>query len=145
VWVGAGGCLRSKRFTVLPFYQYCILYHSKVQYLQALKRTWQGDGLKLGFHRVQAAKIVKRQVRECRTTEDGKRKFDGPVIREKGDAFMIDCNVTGANDGTPENLKFALLSLFRDVVFPKIQALVGPGGDYEGYTTVIQGDNAGPH
>ena len=37
------------------------------------------------------------------------------------------------------------MALFRDVIFPKIEKLVGPGGDYEGYLPVIQGDNAGPH
>lgn len=104
-----------------------------------------GDSLKLGFHRCEAAKIVKRQVRACRTTEDGKRRFNGQVIREKGETYMVDCNVTGADDGTSDNPKFALLSLFCDGLFPKIQALVGPAGEYEGYTLVIQGDNTGPH
>ena len=34
---------------------------------------------------------------------------------------------------------------FADVVFPQVEALVGPGGQYEGYLPVFQGDNAGPH
>ena len=35
--------------------------------------------------------------------------------------------------------------MFTDHIFPKIEQLVGPGGKYEGYTPIIQGDNAGPH
>ena len=38
-----------------------------------------------------------------------------------------------------------MLSVFRDHIFPKIEKLVGPGGQYEGYLPVFQGDNAGPH
>jgi hypothetical protein len=37
------------------------------------------------------------------------------------------------------------LDLFRDIIFPEIHRLVGPGGKYEGYIPVMQGDNAGPH
>ena len=35
--------------------------------------------------------------------------------------------------------------LFQNTVFPRIAELVGPGGEYEGYVPVLQGDNAGPH
>jgi hypothetical protein len=34
---------------------------------------------------------------------------------------------------------------WKERVLPKIEALVGPGGPYEGYTVVLQGDNASPH
>ena len=30
-------------------------------------------------------------------------------------------------------------------IFPKIAVLVDPGGDFEGYLPIFQGDNAGPH
>jgi hypothetical protein len=63
----------------------------------------------------------------------------------KCDAYLIDCNVNGSDEGTSNNPKFSLLTVFRDQVFPKIGKLVGPGGAYEGYLPVFQGDNAGPH
>jgi hypothetical protein len=63
----------------------------------------------------------------------------------KGDAYLIDCNVTGSDEGTSTNPKFSLLALFRDQIFPKIERLVRDGGEYEGYLPVFQGDNAGPH
>jgi hypothetical protein len=57
---------------------------------------------------------------------------------------LIDCNVTGSDTGTSDKPKFALLHLFRDRIFTQIQKLSGPGGRYEGYVPIIQGDNAGP-
>ena len=35
--------------------------------------------------------------------------------------------------------------LFQNTVFPRIAELVGPGGEYEGYIPVLQGDNSDPH
>ena len=63
----------------------------------------------------------------------------------KGDAYLIDCNAMGSNEGTSTNPKFLLLALFCDQIFPKVAELVGPGGAYEGYLLIFQGDNAGPH
>jgi hypothetical protein len=83
-------------------------------------------------------------VKESRKTEDGCTKYDGVTIREMGDAYLIDCNVTGSNEGTSDAPKFSLLSLFRDHVFPKVLELVKNGGEFEGYFPVFQGDNAGP-
>lgn len=63
----------------------------------------------------------------------------------EGGAYIVDCNVTGSDEGTSNSPKFALMTLFRDQVFPKIAELVSPGGAYSGYLPVIQGDNAGLH
>jgi hypothetical protein len=52
-----------------------------------------GDGLKIGFFRCQAARIAKKQVRESRRMETGELRYDGPVKRHKGDAYMVDANV----------------------------------------------------
>ena len=104
-----------------------------------------GDGIKLGLYRVQAARIAKRDVRESRRDENDDIKFDGKIVRIKGQPYLVDCNVTGSNEGDSDKPKFSLLSLFRDQIFPKIAQLVGAGGEYEGYLPVIQGDNAGPH
>jgi hypothetical protein len=103
------------------------------------------SSFKLGFYRVQGARIAKRTVKKSRKTEDGCTKYDGVAIREMGDADLIDCNVTGSNEGTSDAPKFSLLILFRDRVFPKVLELVSNGGQCNGYFPVFQGDNAGPH
>jgi hypothetical protein len=58
----------------------------------------------------------------------------------------MDCCVTGSKEGSADDPKFPLKLVFEHVIFPLTKNLVGPGGQYEGRTTVIiQGDNAGPH
>jgi hypothetical protein len=105
-----------------------------------------GHGIKLGFFRTHKCKIAAKTVRESRIDEaTGGRKFDGEVIRNKGDAYFVDCNVTGSDEGTATDPKFALMGLFQGTIFPRVAELVGPGGEYEGYVPVFQGDNAGPH
>lgn len=104
-----------------------------------------GDGLKLGLFCVQGARIAKRVQRESTRDDNNQLKYNGRIIRNKGDAYLVDCNVTGSNEGTSDKPKFSLLSLMRDHIFPKINDLIKPGGEYEGYLPVIQGDNAGPH
>jgi hypothetical protein len=64
----------------------------------------------------------------------------------KGNACLLDCNVTGSDEGTSNSAKFLLMALFCDQVFPKIgDLLVGPGGAYNGYLPVFQCNNAGPN
>ena len=105
-----------------------------------------GDGIKLSFTRAQASKIANKLQRAYSgMTADGRRQFQGPVVRRKGEAFSFDTTVTGSNEGTSDNPKFALKRLFEDLVFGMVQTYVQPGGQYEGYTPVIQGDQAGPH
>ena len=93
-----------------------------------------GHGIKIGLFRSSAGKVAHRQVRESRRDEQGNLHYDGKVLREKGDVYMVDCNVTGSDSGTASQPKFPLKG-----------RLVGPGGKYEGYLPVFQGDNAGPH
>ena len=102
-----------------------------------------GDGIKLGLFRCQAAKIAKKQVRESRRTEDGRIVYDGDIIREKGEVFWVDTNVTGSDEGTSDNPKFSLKTLFEEQIIPIIERLIRE--EYPGYIPVIQGDNAGPH
>jgi hypothetical protein len=66
-------------------------------------------------------------------------------LRRKGEAYSVDTTVTGSNEWTSDDPKFALVRYFRECVFKQIAALVAPGGVFEGYTPVIQGDQAGPH
>jgi hypothetical protein len=104
-----------------------------------------GHGLKVGIWRVQGARVAKKQQRGSRKTDEGTIKYDGDIVRRKGDVYLVDTTVTGSDEGTSDKPKFSLKSLFEDVIFPRICQLVGPGGEYEGYTPIIQGDQAGPH
>ena len=72
-------------------------------------------------------------------------KYCGPVVRKKDDLYLVDCAVTGCSHGTLDNPKFPLKALFENKIFPDVEALVGPGGKFEGYVPIFQGDNAGPH
>ena len=94
-----------------------------------------GIALKMLFHRAQSAKVAQRLT----------KNKAGKKLREKGDIYFVDCNVTGSSDGTAKDPKFALLDYFKHAVFPEIEQLTKPGGRFFGYTPVIQGDNAGPH
>jgi hypothetical protein len=104
-----------------------------------------GEAFKLGFFRAQSHKIAEKEVRQAVRQENGKLKYTGPIVRRKGDAYLVDCCVTGSKVGTADDPKFPLLNLFRECIFPMIEMEVGPGGRYEGFIPIIQGDNAGPH
>ena len=105
-----------------------------------------GDGLKLGMVRTMRAKLNQRVQRARVDDPDtGTYTFSGEVVRRKGDARMVDCNVTGSSKGSTDAPKFDLKSVFIDHLFPLLRELTGPGGKYAGYDVVIQGDNAGPH
>ena len=73
------------------------------------------------------------------------RKYDGSLVRKKGNAYLVDCNVTGSSKGTEDNPKFPLKEVFQRAVFPAVDDLVQEGGPYEGYLPIFRGDNAGPH
>ena len=67
------------------------------------------------------------------------------IERDIADPWLVGFCVTGSSCGTNYDPKFSLLSCFRKTVFPIFAELVGVGDKYEGYTTIIQGDNAGLH
>jgi hypothetical protein len=94
---------------------------------------------------VQAARIAKKEQRQSSRNAQGVLRFDGPILRQKGDCYFVDVNVTGSAEGISDKPKFALRSLFEKTVFPRIAELIQPGGAYAGYIPNIQGDNAGPH
>ena len=101
-------------------------------------------GVKLGIYRVQGARIAKKTVKKIRRDGKGKIKYDGEIMHEKGDAYMVDCTVTGLYAGTSDAPKFSLKYLFGEHIFPKIAVLVAPEGDFGGYLPIFQGDTAGP-
>ena len=105
-----------------------------------------GKAEKLAFIRAQGKKVAAaRQQKAAVRQTDGSVKYCGEVLREKGDVYDVDCAVTGSSPGTPSDPKCPLLPIFQNIIFPRIESMVGPGGKYEGYTPVFQGDNAGPH
>ena len=52
------------------------------------------------------------------------------MVRNKGDIYMIDCNVIGSSEGISSDLKFSLMKLFHIIIFQKIATLVGNGGKF---------------
>jgi hypothetical protein len=104
-----------------------------------------GDRLKLGFFRVQSAWVATKRVRKSRRDEFGRLRYDGEVLREKGNICLVDSTVTGSDAGTCCAPTYPFLPLFLDTVLLKVDFLVGVGGRYAGYGPIIQGDNAGPH
>ena len=49
-----------------------------------------GDGVKIGLFHIQDAHIAKRDVRQSHKTNDGKTHYDGPILCNKGNAYLID-------------------------------------------------------
>ena len=111
-----------------------------------------GEGVKIGMYRCWSARTAQRTVNET-VYVDGQAKRPnvangGTVKRERGSQYMVDCNVVGSSDGTSTNPKFSLLRLFSTPgsgIMDRVDALVRPGGLYEGYTPVFQGDRAPAH
>jgi hypothetical protein len=104
-----------------------------------------GKAVKLDFLRCQSYKVAEKMVKEGVRGENGRITYTGPIKRRKGDLYRVDCCVTGSKAGTADDPKFPLTNVFLNNIFPKVERLVGPGGEFEGYTPIFQGDNAGPH
>jgi hypothetical protein len=105
-----------------------------------------GEAMKLAFFRAQSNKVADREQRQATHHPPPIGiKYDGPVIRKKGDTYLVDCCVTGSTTGTATDPKFPLKLVFSNCIFPQLDELTRPGGQYEGYKVVVQGDNAGPH
>jgi hypothetical protein len=85
-----------------------------------------GHGVKIGLYRVQAARVAQRDVCESRIDENGRCSYDGSIVRIKGNAYLVDCNVTGSDEGTSNNPKLTLMALFCDQVFPRLQSWCCP-------------------
>ena len=76
-----------------------------------------GDAIKIDFSRCQSYKIAGRIQRVGRRDElTEKMKYDREVLRRKDDLFLVDCNVTGSNCGNVDDLKFALLDYFCNLI-----------------------------
>jgi hypothetical protein len=90
------------------------------------------DGLKLGFFRVQLAHVAAKWVQKSCRVKFGQIPYTGKVLREKGAIYLVESTISGSDAGTCHSLKYPLLPLFLDIVFLKVEALVGVGGRYAG-------------
>ena len=106
-----------------------------------------GEGFLIGLHRCANFKVPLRDVRHSsKDPVSGKITFVGNAIKhKKGEPYLVDCNVTGMNPGTPQIPSFPLRSLWEHSLFPAIKALIAPDGPCAGAQVVFQEDNAGPH
>lgn len=78
--------------------------------------------------------------------ENGKTRYRGnPIKHRRGEPYLVDCNITGSDRGTPTNPKFALRDLWEYTLIPSIESMVEVGGPCEGAVVIFQEDNAGPH
>jgi hypothetical protein len=73
-----------------------------------------GDAMKLGFFRAQSHKIADTEQRKGARQPNGKMKFNGEILRRKGEPYLVDCCVTGSNEGTTEDPKFPLKNVSRN-------------------------------
>ncbi len=61
--------------------------------------------------------------------ETGKTFYKGnSAIRQKGEMYLVGCNVTGEDIGTVIEPKFALRLLWKHVLLPALDEHVAPGG-----------------
>ena len=106
--------------------------------------NWE-EAHKLGIIRSQSYRVAEKKVHESVRQPNGRSKQTGPIKRVRDDLYLVDCAVTGSSDGTADDPKFALSRLFENYIRVRVKKLVCPGGKFEGYQVVFQGDSAGPH
>ena len=73
-------------------------------------------GVKLGIYCVQGVIIGKKTVRKSQRDGEGEIKYDGEIIRKKGDAYMVDFIVTGADSRTYNAPNLSLKSMFEEYI-----------------------------
>ena len=73
-----------------------------------------GNGFLISCDRVASYKMPLRNSYESSRDETGKLKYKGnAVIHTKGIPYLVDCNVTGVNPGTPTNPFYPLQKLWE--------------------------------
>ena len=61
-----------------------------------------GVGVNLSVYHVQGVRITKKTAGKSRCDGEGRIKYDGEIMRNKGDDYMVDCTMTGADTITPD-------------------------------------------
>jgi len=78
--------------------------------------------------------------------ETGKTTYRGnPIKHHRGVPYLVDCNVTGSDQGTATDPKFSLKHLWEHALLASLDALTAEGAPANGAIVVFQEDNAGPH
>ena len=107
-----------------------------------------GEGLKICFDRCQAARVAERTQWEMQVDPETGKKVANKTkepLRQAGDVWFQDVNVTGSDEGNSKFPKFSLKSYFSKKVLPVLDIIVGSGARHEGYKIILQGDNAPGH
>jgi hypothetical protein len=55
----------------------------------------EGEAMKLGFYHAQTFKVAQKLQWESVRQPDGLLKQNDPIIRRKGDKYLVDCCVSG--------------------------------------------------
>lgn len=124
-----------------------VMVHCLVGYLFTDDPELGGQGFLIACNRCAGFKVPLRDIRySSRDPVTKKLTFVGNAIKHaKGIPYLVDCNVTGSNPGTPTTPCFPLKSLWERCLIPSVEKLVAPGGPCEGALVILQEDNAGPH
>jgi len=67
-----------------------------------------GEAVKIEFFRAQAVKMALKRQNTMATDAQGRRFATNEVLRRNGDTYMVDCNVTGTNEGTANDPLYPL-------------------------------------
>ena len=104
--------------------------------------TAGGHAVKIAFERVgRMAPAVRDSFRRV-YSEDGKSfTYTGDRLREKGQLYWKNLEITGSSEGTATKPKFSLLALHRDNIIPAMEKLAAERNVVIRY----QMDQAGPH
>ena len=62
--------------------------------------------------------MAKQTFRISRRDGEGHIKYDGGIMRRKGDAYMLGCTVTGEDAVTSDAPKLSLKYLSEEHIFP---------------------------
>ena len=124
-----------------------VMAHCTVGYLFESNVEDGGQGFLIGCHRCAGYKVPLRDIRySSKDPQTGKTTFKGnPIKHKKDEPYLVDCNVTGSNPGTPTAPCFPLKGVWEHSLIGNIEELVKTGGPCEGAQVVFQEDNAGPH
>ncbi len=127
-----------------------VMEHCCVGYLFDGDVEAGGDGFLISLDRYASYKMPLRNNYHSSRDEEatGKLKFKGNELKKHAAGvipYLVDCNVTGSDEGTATKPCFPLRKLWEFTLIPAIAQLLEEGGACAGAQVVVQQDNAGPH
>ena len=111
-----------------------VMAHCTVGFLFTNTPEQGGKGFLIGCHRCAGFKVPLRDVRHSpKDPVTGRISFRGnPIKQHRGVPYLVDCNVTGSDPGTPSTPCFPLQNLWMHTLIPSVENLVAPSGSCEG-------------